>query len=163
MKLDKVKISLSKINLFRCFLLCVVRSQRRLFFRLNHLRIVQKRCSHLTFRSQKTRYSKSVKASYSSNKSTVVCFLNTRNSNKVTILTKDHPFPTIYWEESGQYRHQVCPEKDPLYNFNPLSLDVLAKNTFLDILEIFRLNVGQISFNVLQKAFATFWPLASPF
>ena len=39
-KRDKVNIFSGKISLFRFFPLGVVRSPRRLFFRLNHLRIV---------------------------------------------------------------------------------------------------------------------------
>ena len=83
MKRDKVNIFLGKISLFRCFSLCVIHSLRRLFFRLNHLRIVRKRFSHSTFRSQVTRCLRaSAQASYRSNKSGVVCVLNTINSNK---------------------------------------------------------------------------------
>ena len=63
-KRDKVKIFSGKISLFRCFPLCVIRSPRRLFFRLNHLRIVWKRCFHTTLRSQTTRRSKSVSSSF---------------------------------------------------------------------------------------------------
>ena len=42
-KHHKVNILSGKINLFRCFPLCAVRNPPRLFFRLNHLRIVRKR------------------------------------------------------------------------------------------------------------------------
>ena len=38
-------------------------------------------------------------------------------------------------------------------------LALFAKKSFLDILEIFRLEIGQISFNLVQKGFAT-WQLA---
>ena len=38
-------------------------------------------------------------------------------------------------------------------------LELFAKNAFLDILEVLRLDLGQISFNMVEKAFAT-WQLA---
>jgi len=38
---------------------------------------------------------------------------------------------------------------------NPLTPGALPKTLFLDILEIFRLDMGQISSNLLKKAFAT--------
>ena len=51
-KRHEVNILSGKICLFRCFPLCAVRNPPRLFFRLNHLRIVRKRFSHSTFSSQ---------------------------------------------------------------------------------------------------------------
>ena len=64
MKSDKINIFSGKISLFRWFPLGVVQSPRRLFFRLNYLRIVWKRCSHSTVRSQATRRSKSVSSGF---------------------------------------------------------------------------------------------------
>ena len=40
------KYIIDQDKLFRCFPLCVVRSPPRLFFRLNHLRILRKGYSH---------------------------------------------------------------------------------------------------------------------
>ena len=37
---------------------------------------------------------------------------------------------------------------------NPLTPGRFAKNVFLDILVVFRLDIGQISFNLVKKAFA---------
>ena len=80
-------ILLGKIACFAVSL-CVVHSPRRLFFRLNHLRIVRKRCSHSTFSSQATRRSKSVNSGFvplqqiRRNLRVVVWVLNTINSHK---------------------------------------------------------------------------------
>ena len=63
-KRHKVKIFSGSKSLFRCFPLGVVRSPWRLFFRLNHLRIVWKRCAHSTFRSQASRSSKSISSGF---------------------------------------------------------------------------------------------------
>ena len=57
-------------SLFRWFPLCVVRSPPRLCFRLNHSRIVRKRCPHSTFSSQGPRTL--TRASYRCNKSDVI-------------------------------------------------------------------------------------------
>ena len=53
---------------------------------------------------------------------------------------------------------QFCCDKQNIYKlaFNPLTPEAfLLKMQFLDILEIFRLDIGQISFNVVKKASAT--------
>ena len=39
--------------------------------------------------------------------------------------------------------------------FNPLTPKAFAKNGFLDILVVFMLDIGQISFNLVENAFAT--------
>ena len=89
MKRHKVNTSIlsGKIACFAVSLY-VVRRPRRLFFRLNHWRIVRKRCSHSTFSSQATRPSKSVNSGIvplqqiRRNLRVAVWVLNTINSNK---------------------------------------------------------------------------------
>ena len=45
--------------------------------------------------------------------------------------------------------------RNPHSNLPTDSRSVLPKTGFLDILVVFRLDFGQISFNLVQKAFAT--------
>ena len=72
-----------KISFFRCFPFGVVRSPRRLFFRLNHFRIFKKDVPiQLSDLSQLDALRALARASHRSNKSGVVCVLNTINSNK---------------------------------------------------------------------------------
>ena len=63
MKRHKVNTSILSGKI-ACFAVSLFRSPRRLFFRLNYLRIVRKRCPHSTFSSQATRRSKSVNSGF---------------------------------------------------------------------------------------------------
>ena len=80
-KRDKVNIFSGKISLLHCFPLGVIRSPQRLFFCLNHLRIVWKRCSHSTSRSWASRCSKSLSSGFVPQQQ-IRCSMNTMNSNK---------------------------------------------------------------------------------
>ena len=72
-----------------------------------------------------------------------------KNESKIEVVKRCRPV-------AGQIYHKGT---HPLENWSrDLTLflvDFLVKNPFLDILEIFWLNIGQISFNLVQKTFAT--------
>ena len=53
-----------------------------------------------------------------------------------------------------------CRNKQEKYSLTHCLLALFAKNAFCGHFEVFRLEIGQISFNRVKKAFAT-WQLAS--